>query len=110
MYETRDDTLPRANEVLAHFKRNVQNEALTKMRNAFKAAWTSPVTVTNPLHFKVSVWFGRVLPDDIIKAIHAELKEHGWDTYALGLATPDNGSEQHFLGVTLNPLAASPYA
>lgn len=109
MYENRDDTLPRANDVMGHFKRNVKVAALNKMRDAFKAGWSSPIKITNPLDFKIEVSFGRTLPLDVVEAVEAELKEHGWTNYTMVINSVD-GVSTHNLTVLLNHEEAAKYA
>lgn len=111
MFEQRDDTLPRAGAVLQHFRRNVEAEMLNLMRDEFKKQWSSPIQIKNPLDFKVEVWFGRVLPADILKAIESELAEHGWKNCYLDLEAKEEGGEkQHYLMVKLDHAEACKYA
>ena len=111
MFEQRDDTLPRAANVMSHFRRNLEAATLNMMRDEFKKQWGSPVQIKNPLDFKVEVWFGRVLPPEILKAIESELTEHGWKNYHLDLSAQEEGDEkQHYLMVKLDHTEACKYA
>lgn len=107
----RDDTLPRADSVLSHFKRNLEHEMLSLVRDEFKRNWSNTVKIKNPLEFKVEVWFDRVLPESIVKAIHSELALHGWTNIFLDLkAKPEGGTKYHYLLVKLDHIKATEYA
>lgn len=108
MYEGRDDTLPRASEVLGHFKRNITHDALNKLRDAFKEGWKSPIKITSPLDFKIEVSFGRTLPVDALKAVEAELNAHGWTNHIMVTKSVE-GVASHHLTVMLNHEEASKY-
>lgn len=109
MYETRDDTIPRADEVLDFFCRNLEHAARVKMREAFKAVWNETAPTSSPLEFKVFVEFERVLPDFILKAIEDELKAHGWTNFVFDVKETD-GFKQSTLSVMLDHDKASEYA
>lgn len=109
MYETRDDTIPRADEVLGFFCRNLEHAARVKMREAFKAVWNETAPTSSPLDFKVTVKFGRVLPDPVLKAIETELQDHGWTNFVFDAVEVD-GVKQSTLVVMLDNSKASEYA
>lgn len=109
MYESRVDTLPRADEVLGFFCRNLEHVALTKVRAAFKVAWDETAPISSPLDFKVAVEFGRVLPDPVLKAIETELQDHGWTNFVFDAVEVD-GVKQSTLVVKLDHSQASEYA
>lgn len=111
MFEERDDTLPRPGAILNHFRQNIQLAALTKMRKAFEEAWNSNTRVDSPLDFKVIVWFDRVLPDDVKRAVESELTTHGWTNYTIEVR--DNPLKDHpetVLNCKLDPEKAKLYA
>lgn len=104
-FDTRDDSFVRPKEVLGHFRRTIEREALQKMYDAFAQTWAQTKDADCPLDFKVNVGFGRVLPDDVVKRIEKELKDHEWTNYRLEVA-----AGQHLLLVKLEPEEAKPYA
>jgi hypothetical protein len=110
MYDSnRDDTIPRATEVLGHFKRNITADALNRLRDAFKAGWKSPVKITNPLDFEIKVDFGRSLPDDARKAVESELAHHGWANHIFTTHVVDGVAADQLL-VKLDHTEACKYA
>lgn len=110
MNVNRDDTLPRADSVLSHFKRNLECEIMALFRKEFKRSWDIAVKIKNPLEFKVEVWFDRVLPEYIVKAIRSELAFHGWTNIFLDLKAKSEGSEMnHYLLVKLDHNTVTEY-
>lgn len=111
MYEDRDDTLPRPGAILTHFRQNIERAALIKLRDAFDKAWNSNTKISSPLDFKVEVWFGRVLSDDVKRAVESELTTHGWTNYKFEVKV-NRTSEQNetFLTCSLDPEKAKAYA
>lgn len=109
MMHERDDTLPRATEVLGHFRRNITADALNRLRDAFKAGWKSPIKITNPLDFEIKVDFGRSLPDDARKAVESELVLHGWTNHKFTTHVVEGVAADQVL-VKLEPAEARKYA
>jgi len=105
MFENRDDTLPRPVQILDHFKRNIEHEAKSKVREAFKEAWGPVCKINCPTQFKVNVAFGRILPQDILTSINNELIDHGWKNFQFEVA-----DDQHVLLVKLVEEEAAKYA
>lgn len=109
MFESQDDTLPRADHVLSHFQRNICMDARLKLQTAFKKVWgNQAVTIKSPLDFKVVVQFGRRLPEPVLKVIEEELNGHGWTHYEW-LIINSNLAQTHQLVVTLDPVKAAEY-
>lgn len=107
----RDDTLPRQQAIIDHFKRNMIIEALELVRQAFSVAWSAPITIKDPTEFEVSVWFDRVLPDAVVQAIESELAEHGWTNYVLTPAyKTDCSTATHHLLAKIDVELAHEYA